>query len=118
MNRQYSETQTVAAVARLTWARLQSFVELDIVSPLHTDGGLVYRQIDLVRLELLCELSEDFELGDDALCVIISLIDQLHGARGELRAILTAIGSEPDDVRMRIGTELRNAGATRPDHLG
>ncbi len=113
MNMRYSETETVAAVARLTRARLQSFVELEIVSPLHSDGGLLYRQIDLVRLELLCELSEDFELEDDALCVIISLIDQLHDARGELRAILAAIKSEPDEVRMRIGTALRDLASTR-----
>ncbi len=118
MSARYSEAETVAAVARLTRTRLKSFVELEIVSPLHTDGGLVYRQIDLVRLELLCELSEDFELEDDALCVIISLIDQLHGARGELRAVLAAIGSEPEEVRTRIGTALRDTGATGPDRTG
>lgn len=106
MNARYSEAEIVDAVARLTRPRLKSFVELEIVSPLHSDGRLVYRQIDLVRLELLCELSDDFELDDDALCMIISLIDQLHGARGELRTLLAAIVSEPDEVQSRIRAAL------------
>jgi chaperone modulatory protein CbpM len=112
MNERYSEEEIVDAVARLTRPRLKSFVELEIVSPLHTDGRLVYRQIDLVRLELLCELSEDFELDDDALCMIISLIDQLHSARGELRALRAAIASEPEDVLSRIRAALGRAGET------
>ena len=110
MNDQYSEDETVAAVARLTQARLKSFVELEIVQPLHTRGRVVYRQVDLVRLELLCELSEDFELGDDALGVVISLIDQLHGVRAELRTVLSALAAEPEEVRTRISAVLRETG--------
>lgn len=113
MSERYSEAEIIDAIARLTRSRLESFVELEIVSPLHTDGGFVYRQIDLVRLELLCELSEDFDLEDDALCMIISLIDQLHDARGELRTLLAAIVSEPDEVQMRIGEALRNGVSDR-----
>lgn len=110
MSDRYSENQAIAAVTRLTQARLRSFVELEIISPVQSEGGFVYRQIDLVRLELLCELSEDFELEDDALCMIISLIDQLHGSRRELRTVLAAIEIEPEDVRRRIGSAL-----VRPD---
>lgn len=108
MNQQYSEDEAIKAVARLTRTQLHSFVALEIVSPIQTSQGLIYRKIDLVRLELLCELSEDFELEDDALGVVISLIDQLHGARGDLRSLLTAIEAEPEEVRSRIGMALRN----------
>ena len=109
MSRQYSETEVVARVKRLTRAQLVSFVEAEIVTPLHTDSGVVFRQIDVVRVELLCELSEDFDLDTDALGVVISLIDQLHGARGDLRAVLTAVAAEPAEVRQRIGEALRVA---------
>lgn len=107
MSEHFTQDETVAAVARLTVARLQSFIALEVVSPVHTKGGPVYRQIDLVRLELLCELSEDFELDGDALGVVISLIDQLHGARGEFRALVSAIEAEPEEVQARIGAALR-----------
>jgi chaperone modulatory protein CbpM len=109
MSRRYSEAEVVARVTRLTRAQLVSFVEAEIVTPLHTDKGVVFRQIDVVRVELLCELSEDFDLDTDALGVVISLIDQLHGARGDLRAVLKAVASEPPEVRQRIGEALRVA---------
>ncbi len=109
MSERYTEDETVNAVARLTRAQLHTFIELEIVSPIQTAQGFVYRQVDLVRLELLCELSEDFELEDDALGIMISLIDQLHSVRGNLRAVLTAIEAEPKDVRARIGAALRGA---------
>ena len=109
MSERYSEDEVVARVTRLTRAQLVSFVEAEIVTPLHTDGGVVYRQIDIVRVELLCELSEDFDLDTDALGVVISLIDRLHGAQGDLRAVLSAVATEPHEVRARIGEALRVA---------
>jgi len=102
MTERFSEAQAVAAVARLTQVQLVSFVQAEMIVPLQTDSGPVYRQIDLVRLELLCELSEQFELKNDALGVVISLIDQLYGVRAELQTVLDAVGQEPSDVRQRI----------------
>lgn len=109
MTDHFSEEEVVASVARLTHSRLISFVEAEIVTPLHTETGLAYRQVDLVRLELLCELSEDFNLENDALGVVISLIDQLHGVRAELRTVLLAIELEKTEVRTRIGEALRRS---------
>lgn len=106
MTDRYSETQTIAAVARLTRTQLDTFVAADIITPLLTDSGPVFRQIDIVRLELLCELSEEFELDEDALGVVISLIDQLHGTRSTLRAVLDAVEKETPDVRHRITAAL------------
>jgi len=115
MKERYSEDEVVARVARLTRAQLVSFVEAEIVIPLRTDAGVVYRQIDIVRMELLCELSEDFDLDTDALGVVISLIDRLHGANGDLRAVLAAVAAEPHDVRARIGEALGAARARVED---
>jgi chaperone modulatory protein CbpM len=41
--------------------------------------------------------------------VVIGLIDQMHGLRGELRAVLAAIENEPAEVRARIAIALRAA---------
>jgi chaperone modulatory protein CbpM len=103
---QYSETQIVAAVASLTRAKLSAFVAAEIVTPVQTEAGPAYRQIDRVRLELLCELSDGFDLDEDALGVIISLIDQLHGVRSDLRAVLAAVEREDEAVRRRIARAL------------
>ena len=108
MTGRYSEDQVIAAVATLTRTQLVSFIEAEIIVPLHTEDGIVFRQVDLVRIELLCELTEHFSLNDDALSIIISLIDQLHSTRGELDSLLQAIKDEPGDVRERLGNAILN----------
>ena len=113
MTDRYSEDETIAVVALLTRTRLTAFIEAEMVMPLHSDAGLVFRQVDLARLELLCELSEHFDLSEDALEIVISLVDQLHGTRAELRALAEAIEAELPEIRARIGEALhrRNLGA-------
>ena len=109
MSERFSEKEAVAAVPRLTRTRLIAFVEAEIVIPQRADAGLSFRRIDLARMELLCELSEQYDLGDDALGVVISLIDQLHGMRADLAAIARAIEDEPREARRRLGEALRRA---------
>jgi len=108
MTERFTQDEAIAAVARLTRTRLISFIEARIVTPLQTDGGPVFRRVDLVRMELLCELSEDFELDEDALAVVISLIDQLHAARSDLACLMRAIRSEPPEVQQRLAEALRD----------
>lgn len=108
-----SEDQAISAVARLTRVQLISFVEAEIIVPVMTEDGPAYRKIDIMRMELLCELSEQFELQDDALGMVISLVDQLHGVRAELRSVLEAVETEQPEVRSRIGELLYKARSTR-----
>lgn len=107
MSDRFSEDDIIAAVPRLTRTRLIRYIEAEVVIPLRGDGGYVFRQIDIARLELLCDLSEDFELDETALGVVVSLIDQLHAARQDLRAIARAIQAQPPEFKARIESELR-----------
>ncbi len=110
MSKRYSEEQVLEAVSRLTRSRLVSFIEAEIVQPVHSGDQRVFRQIDVARLELMCELCETFDLEGDALGVVMSLIDQLHDVRRELRLVLSVIdASGPEDLRLRIGEALRSA---------
>lgn len=103
MSRRYSEDDVVSTVARLTRKQLVSFVEAKIIVPLQSEAGPVYRHMDIARIELLCELCDQYDLQYDALGMVISLVDQLHGVRAELRAVLAAIENEDTNVRTRIG---------------
>jgi len=106
----YSEDETLAAVTRLTPARLTRFVQAEVIHPAEGSGGRVYRRVDLARIELLCDLCDDFDLGDEALGMVMSLIDQLHSTRGDLRALMLALGEEPQDVRARVMQKLSSLG--------
>ena len=105
----YSETEVLAAVPRLTPMRLSGFVAARIVQPLTRGDGPAFRSIDLARIELLCDLSEGFDLDDDALGLVLFLVDQLHEARRDVRALCSAVAEEPPMVRIRIGEKLTAA---------
>ena len=106
MTNRYTEEEALATVPLLTRSRLVTFLETEVVTPLRSDSGLYFRRVDLARMELLCELSEHFDLAEDALEIVISLIDQLHGARARLRALAAAIESQPAEVRESIAEML------------
>jgi len=106
MSNHYSEDDVVAAVTSLTRKQLVSFVTARIVIPLASETGPVFRRMDIARIELLCELSDEFDLEEEALGMVMSLVDQLHGVRAELRAVLAAVESEESEVRRRIGDTL------------
>lgn len=107
MSRLYSEAEALAAIDDLTAPRLVSFVQARIVVPVQGDTGPAYRETDLARLQLLCDLCEDYALHEDALGMVMSLIDQMNAMRGDMRALMQAVASEPDDVRARIHDVLR-----------
>jgi chaperone modulatory protein CbpM len=103
MTEYFTPEQAIAAVPGLSQARLKAFLEADLVVQATPAPGLVFRAIDLARLELLCDLADHFDLEGDALGVVIGLIDQLHTARVRLHAMAQAMEAEPQDLRQRVG---------------
>lgn len=102
MTEYFNEQDVVAVVHRLTPEKLTRFVEARFVVPAQGSSGKVFRRIDVARLELLCELSDEFEMPDDSVDLVMSLVDQLHGVRGELQAVMQALESESGEVRSRV----------------
>ncbi|WP_299642842.1 hypothetical protein [uncultured Ruegeria sp.] len=97
-----TEKELIETVSRLTSDRLIEYLAAEIVIPEQSDQGLVYQNIDVARLELACELHEQYDMETDALSMMISLIDQLHGLRAELREVLNAIEAQPEPVRQQL----------------
>lgn len=109
MTVRFTEEEAVAAVAALSRRRLVRFVEAELVTPVQTENGPAYHRLDLARLELMCELSDHFDLNSDALAIVMGLVDQLHGVRAELRCVLEAIEAEPPEVRARLAEAIDRA---------
>lgn len=107
MARHYSETEVVAILEDLDPARLRFFVQSRVVTPVVTPQGHAFTETDVARLQLLCDLSEFYDLPEDSLRLVMSLIDQLNTARGDMRALIQAVASEPDEVRGRIMAHVR-----------
>ena len=106
------EDKAIAAITWLTRQRLDIFINAKLIAPLQGETGRSYRPVDLARLELLCDLAEQFDLGEDALAVVMSLIDALHAARLNLHQVAEALEAEAPDVRRRVGARLQGMGRT------
>ncbi len=111
MSRIYTRKELIARVPGLTGPRLVRFIEAEIVTPVQRTPEPVFHPIDLARLELACELADQFDLNADALGLVLSLVDQLHGVRGELHALMRAVAAQPAEIRARIGAALQEARA-------
>jgi chaperone modulatory protein CbpM len=106
MTRYYSETEVVAEIEGMTVMRLRAFVSARCLAPAERAGRLAFAEADLARARLLAELAADFDLDEEAAAVVVSLIDQIHGLRGRLRALGAALAAEPEEVRARIRDRL------------
>lgn len=98
----YTTDDVVARIERLSIARLEIWVAQDCVRPDTAAGDPTFTEADLARLRLLCMLRDDFDVNEDALPVVLSLIDQLHGVRRVLRDLVRAVEEQPRAVRDEI----------------
>lgn len=108
MTNAYAPEQVIATIASLTPERLSHFEHLRIITPVTTPDGPRYQTLDVKRITLLCELTDDFEVNEDALVIIMSLLDQLHGAHSRLDNVVRAIGDEPSEVKLRLSQRLHD----------
>lgn len=113
MTRHYSETEVVTILDDLDPTRLRFFVQSHVVTPVVTPHGHAFTEADVARLQLLCDLSEFYDLPEDGLRLVMSLIDQLNTARGDMRALIEALAREPAEVRGRITANVQDVRAIR-----
>lgn len=108
MPRHYTEAETLTLVEALTSRRLETWVTARLVQPVQSAHGNLYRDVDLARLALLCELDEGFALDDEALTLVMSLLDQVHELRAEMHSLMQALAQEPEEVRLRLRILIAN----------
>lgn len=98
----YDTAQVVEMVDDLSHERLTVWTHARLVQPVDSSAGPRWREVDVARLRLLCDLAQDYRLDDEGLALVLSLVDQLHEARAEMRAVLRAIAAEPVETRARL----------------
>ena len=70
---------------------LEVWVTQEWVRPRREAGAPVFEEIDVARVQLIVELRDELEVGEAAMPVVLSLLDQLHGARAQVRQVLAAL---------------------------
>lgn len=94
------EMQTVLALlGDMREAELVSWVERGWVQPDSAGTSWEFHEIDVARVRLIRELREDVAVNDEAMPVVLSLLDQVYDLRCALRRVSDALRRQPADVR-------------------
>jgi chaperone modulatory protein CbpM len=100
-----SERDVVARVQHLTVTRLRVWVRQGWIRPAPTQG---FSEADIARAVLIRDLEDQLGFAEEDVPVLLSLIDQIHGLRSELKGLIEALDELPEDaratVRLRIAT--------------
>lgn len=103
-----SEKHLIETVTELTLEDLQRWLDKGLVQPKRRAGARFYREIDVARVRLIVEMREDFEVHADNIPLVMSLIDQIHGLRHQLRRLASAIDRQPESIRHDIRRDLES----------
>jgi chaperone modulatory protein CbpM len=86
----------------LTQVELTTWVERGWVVPDTGEGGLVFREIDVARVRLILDLRRGMDVAEDAMPLVLSLLDQVYELRSRLKSVLRAVEAQPREVRLAV----------------
>jgi chaperone modulatory protein CbpM len=107
------ETREFVVQSRLDAQVLEAWVEAGWLLPRQDGDKRNFSEVDLARAQLIRDL-ENLGLNDEAVPVILDLVDQVHGLRRTLRDLLSAIHAQPEAMRRWIIADLRTAASNQP----
>jgi chaperone modulatory protein CbpM len=98
------EGELMAKVEGLSPGELEFCLKAGWIVPAEAPDASLrrYLDVDVARLRLIHELRFELELGDEAVPVILQLIDQLHGLRYGILRLKSALAGQPEPVRRAI----------------
>lgn len=62
----------------------------------------VFHEVDVARIELILEIRRDFAVGDEAMPLVLSLLDQVYSLRRQMRRLCVAVAAQSDEVQAAI----------------
>ncbi len=86
---------------------LERWIANEWVRPDDRDGNYVFGEIDVARVRLIQELRDEMQVNEEALPVVLSLLDQLYDQRRRMRELCDALRrTAPDEVRQALARHL------------
>lgn len=99
-----SEQDLVIEIRDLSLPRLHKWIRLGWVKPERREGAAFFQEVDIARVRMLNDLEQALDFDDETVPLVLSLLDQIHGLRRELRNLAHAVEEQPESVRDRIRT--------------
>jgi chaperone modulatory protein CbpM len=88
--------------AGLERGELTRWVEDRWVLPDEAGGRWVFHEVDIARVELILHVRRDFSVGDDAMAVVLGLLDQVYSLRRQMTRLTAALEAQPPEAQAAI----------------
>ena len=62
----------------------------------------VFGEADVARVQMIVELHRDLAIDDEAMSVVLDLLDKLYGLRRQMRELLAAVDELPEGYRDKL----------------
>jgi chaperone modulatory protein CbpM len=119
-----TQRQTISLTRLLADERGFDAVEIETwiaegwVRPAGAPGAWTFAAIDVARLALIRDLRHEYGVNEEALPVILRLLDQLYDQRRQVRQLCqTLTRLAPPDLLAAMHAALRDAGAAAEEGL-
>lgn len=97
-----TEHDVIAKIQGISVVQLRVWISEEWVKPAQSGATVIFNEADFARVQLLHLLSNELEIGTEALPVILSLLDQVHDLTTQLRIVCKAIEAQPEEVQNEI----------------
>jgi chaperone modulatory protein CbpM len=108
----FEEHEVIESVTELTRERVRVFVKQGWVRPEGRGKRVVYTDIDVARMRLICQLTDELSIDEEAVPLVLSLVDQVFGLRRELRNLARSVEDQSETVRAEITATFRELSET------
>ena len=78
--------------------------------PERQGGSWVFHEVDVARVELILEIRRGWALDDEAMPLVLGLLDQIYELRRQLRRLCDAVAAQPAEIRDAIESSLAHRG--------
>jgi chaperone modulatory protein CbpM len=98
----------------LSAAVVETWIAAGWLAPVRRDGTPSFSEVDIARARLIHDLQQRLGVNDEAVPVILDLVDQMHGLRRALRELTAALAEQPEATRRTIVARMRSVRPPRP----
>ena len=88
--------------AGLDRRELTRWVENRWILPERRGTTWIFHEIDVARVELIIEVRREFAIGDEALSLMLGLLDQVYDLRRQLGRLCDALAAQPPEIQAAV----------------
>ena len=81
---------------------LVRWVENRWVLPERQDRTWIFQEVDVARVELILEIRSEFAIEDDAVSLVLVLLDQVYDLRRQLGRLCDAVAAQPPEIQAAV----------------